>query len=71
MYRQFGNGMSQITRLNRGDDLLEVDWLFGLIPTDDAVGKEIISRFTARDIRNKAVFFTDSNGREVLERRLN
>ena len=71
VYQQFGNGMSQIMRLNRGDDLLEVDWLVGPIPVDDGVGKEIISRFTARDIRNEAVFFTDSNGREVLERRLN
>jgi lysosomal alpha-mannosidase len=36
----------------------------------DNVGKEIISRFTS-DLASHGVFYTDSNGREVLERKRN
>ncbi|KAJ8312519.1 hypothetical protein KUTeg_009892 [Tegillarca granosa] len=34
----------------------------------DFRGKEVISRFNT-DLNNRGVFFTDANGREILERR--
>lgn len=39
----------------------------GPIPTDDGVGKEVITRLTANMATNK-IFYTDSNGRDFLKR---
>lgn len=39
----------------------------GPIPTEDSVGKEVISRMTANMVTEK-VFYTDSNGRDFLKR---
>jgi len=39
----------------------------GPIPTDDGVGKEVITRMTANMATNKE-FYTDSNGRDFLKR---
>ena len=50
-----------------GGKSVEIQWTVGPIPIDDHVGKEIILRYDT-DIRNQARFYTDANGREVLER---
>lgn len=47
--------------------MVEVEWTVGQIPIGDNVGKEIIVRYDT-DIDNEAKFYTDANGREVLER---
>lgn len=39
----------------------------GPIPTDDGVGKEVITRLTA-NLATEKVFYTDSNGRDFLKR---
>lgn len=39
----------------------------GPIPTDDGVGKEVITRMTA-NMATKKEFYTDSNGRDFLKR---
>jgi lysosomal alpha-mannosidase len=44
--------------------------MVGPIPIDDKVGKEIITRFYT-DIESNGVFYTDSNGREMLKRKRN
>jgi lysosomal alpha-mannosidase len=36
----------------------------------DSVGKEVISRFSS-DLPSRGLFYTDSNGREMLERKRN
>ena len=36
----------------------------------DYIGKEVISRFTT-DLQTNGLFYTDSNGRELLERKRN
>ena len=46
---------------------VEIQWTVGPIPVDDHVGKEIIVRYDT-DIRSQGKFYTDANGREVLER---
>jgi len=47
--------------------MVEVEWTVGPIPIDDNVGKEIILRYDT-DIQSQSKFYTDANGREVLER---
>jgi lysosomal alpha-mannosidase len=42
-------------------------YIVGPIPFQDGLGKEIISRFTT-DLNTKSKFYTDSNGRQMLER---
>lgn len=71
VHQQFANGASQIWRLHHQESFIELDWMVGPIPVDDAVGKEVVTRFVTSQIRNGGIFFTDSNGREVLKRRLN
>ena len=61
----------QIFRLRRGESFVEIDWILGPIPVDDGVGKEYVSRFSALEISNNGTFYTDSNGREILERQVN
>lgn len=39
----------------------------GPIPTDDSIGKEVITRLTANMVTDK-VFYTDSNARDFLKR---
>lgn len=46
---------------------VEVQWTVGPIPIDDDVGKEIVLRYDT-DIHSQSRFYTDANGREVLER---
>ncbi|KAL5122566.1 Alpha-mannosidase [Glycine soja] len=62
------------TKVIRGPLVDEVhqkfsSWIYqiGPIPTDDGVGKEVITRMTANMATNKE-FYTDSNGRDFLKR---
>lgn len=44
--------------------------MIGEIPINDGLGREVITRFDT-DIKSKEIFFTDSNGREMLRRQRN
>ncbi len=48
-------------------EFVEVEWTVGPIPIDDNIGKEIILRYDT-NIASQAKFYTDANGREVLQR---
>lgn len=63
----FNDWISQVIRIYKDDNFVEFQWLIGGIPVDDKVGKEIITRFET-DIESSGVFYTDSNGREMLKR---
>ncbi|KAI9166079.1 hypothetical protein LWI28_025899 [Acer negundo] len=67
VHQQFNPWIYQITRLYKHKEHAEVEYTIGPIPTEDGVGKEIISRITANMVTQK-VFYTDSNGREFLKR---
>jgi lysosomal alpha-mannosidase len=63
--------LSQAVRFYDHDPYnVEYEWLVGPIPIDDNVGKEVISRFSF-DLPTHGLFYTDSNGREMLERKRN
>ena len=46
---------------------IELEWLVGPIPVGDNIGKEIILRYST-NIESASKYYTDANGREVLER---
>jgi lysosomal alpha-mannosidase len=48
--------------------IAEIDWIVGPIPIDDNIGKEIVMRYDT-DIPTDGIFYTDANGREVLQRK--
>jgi lysosomal alpha-mannosidase len=63
----FNNWTSQEISLYDGAEVVEVEWTVGPIPIDGNNGKEIIMRYNT-DIQSQSKFYTDANGREVLER---
>ncbi|NXF28103.1 MA2B1 mannosidase, partial [Rhodinocichla rosea] len=66
--QNFSQWCSQVLRLRPGQPYLELEWTVGPIPVGDGLGKEVISRFET-PLRTAGRFYTDSNGRQVLQRR--
>ncbi|XP_023670401.1 lysosomal alpha-mannosidase [Paramormyrops kingsleyae] len=65
--QQFSPWVSQVVRLYRDSRHLELEWTVGPIPVGDFSGKEVITRLDTT-ISSSGLFYTDSNGREMLER---
>ncbi|KAI5089006.1 lysosomal alpha-mannosidase isoform X1, partial [Silurus meridionalis] len=66
--QQFSPWMSQVVRLYTESKHLELEWTAGPIPVNDGFGKEVITRLDS-SIESEGYFYTDSNGREILQRR--
>ncbi|XP_070774105.1 lysosomal alpha-mannosidase [Enoplosus armatus] len=64
----FAPWVSQVVRLYTDSRALELEWTVGPLPIDDALGKEVITRLDT-SIKTSQYFYTDSNGREVLQRK--
>lgn len=62
--------IKQVTRVLKGLPYVEVEYSIGPIPVEDGRGKEIVTKFST-PISSSSAYFTDSNGREFLERRRN
>ncbi|ALC39282.1 CG9463 [Drosophila busckii] len=67
VHQQFNEWISQVVRVYSDSNHAEFEWLVGPIPIDDKMGKEVITRFNS-DIESNGIFYTDSNGREMLKR---
>ncbi|XP_009386958.2 alpha-mannosidase isoform X1 [Musa acuminata AAA Group] len=67
VYQQFNSWIYQVTRLYKDKEHAEIEYTIGPIPTDDGVGKEVITRLTTNMVTNRT-FYTDSNGRDFLKR---
>ncbi|KAG8388777.1 hypothetical protein BUALT_Bualt02G0160500 [Buddleja alternifolia] len=67
VHQQFSSWIYQITRVYKDKEHAEVEFTIGPVPTNDSVGKEVITRLTANMATDK-VFYTDSNGRDFLKR---
>jgi lysosomal alpha-mannosidase len=63
----FNEWASQQVNLFYDESTVELEWTVGPIPIDDDIGKEIIIRYDT-DIASASKYYTDANGREVLER---
>ncbi|KAM6216790.1 lysosomal alpha-mannosidase [Rhynchocyon petersi] len=68
VHQNFSAWCSQVVRLYPEQKHLELEWTVGPIPVGDGWGKEVISRFDTT-LETSGRFYTDSNGREMLERR--
>uniref|UniRef100_A0A3B4WWI6 Alpha-mannosidase n=1 Tax=Seriola lalandi dorsalis TaxID=1841481 RepID=A0A3B4WWI6_SERLL len=64
----FAPWVSQVVRLHGDSRALELEWTVGPLPIDDGLGKEVITRLDT-SIKTSEIFYTDSNGREVLQRK--
>lgn len=57
-----------MVRIYKNENRAEFQWLIGPIPVgNNSISMEIITRFDT-DIASNGVFYTDSNGREMLRR---
>ncbi|EDW76038.1 uncharacterized protein Dwil_GK14880 [Drosophila willistoni] len=70
VHQHVNEWISQVIRLYDGVNRVEFEWLVGPIPANDNSSKEIVTRFKS-DISSNGVFYTDSNGREMLQRKRN
>lgn len=69
LHQTFQPWLNQIVRLYTKKHFVEFEWVVGPIPFKDGLGKEIITRFDT-DIESKDIFYTDSNGRQMMKRKL-
>ncbi|EDW77501.1 uncharacterized protein Dwil_GK24523, isoform A [Drosophila willistoni] len=67
VHQQVNEWISQVIRIYEGVNHVEFEWLVGPISTDDNLGKEVVTYFQS-EIESNGVFYTDSNGREILKR---
>ncbi|KAK3041857.1 hypothetical protein RJ639_000373, partial [Escallonia herrerae] len=67
VHQKINSWIYQITRVYKEKDHAEVEFTVGPIPIDDGIGKEIVTKISTTMKSNKT-FYTDSNGRDFLER---
>ncbi|RWS08571.1 lysosomal alpha-mannosidase-like protein [Dinothrombium tinctorium] len=67
IHQTYNSWLGQSIRVDPSKDLIEFDWVVGPIPFADGIGKEIITHFET-DLQTQKVFYTDSNGRQILKR---
>ncbi|GAB1602915.1 lysosomal alpha-mannosidase-like [Argonauta hians] len=70
VHQQYSSWITQIIRLYKSSDFVEVEWTIGPIPIKDHQGKEVIVSYHSNLTTNN-IFYTDSNGRQILKRKLN
>ncbi|KAH8334062.1 hypothetical protein KR059_006202 [Drosophila kikkawai] len=70
IHQQVNEWISQVIRIYEGINRVEIEWLVGPIPDDEKVGKEFVTNFQS-EISSNGVFYTDSNGRELMRREKN
>lgn len=68
VHQIFSDWISQVVRIYKTVRHIEFEWLVGSIDVSDNVAKEIVSRFTT-NIASDSVFYSDSNGRDMMRRK--
>jgi len=71
IHQTFSNWARQIVRVYKDSQHIEFDWIVGPINITDEKPKEVVSWFHTPDINSVDIFYTDSNGREMIERKKN
>ncbi|KAJ8707781.1 hypothetical protein PYW07_011458 [Mythimna separata] len=65
--QRFSDWITQIIRLYRGEEFVELEWVIGPIPIGTDLGKEVVSLFSS-NVTSNGEFFTDSNSRQMMRR---
>lgn len=65
--QNFCGWVTQVIRLNSGASAVESEFTVGPIPFHDGLGREVVSRWDT-DLASQATWYTDSNGRDMMER---
>jgi len=69
IHQIYNDWISQTIRLYKDDSVrVEFEWQVGPIDVEDKIGKEVVLRFES-DLKSDSLFYTDSNGREILQRK--
>ncbi|XXQ32610.1 Alpha-mannosidase [Plasmodiophora brassicae] len=68
VHQTFSDGVSQTIRLWHDAEHVEIEFTVGPIDVDDGLGREVVTRYSS-DIASGDKFATDSNGREMMDRR--
>jgi alpha-mannosidase len=66
--QKFASWISHTLRLDSNSNSIQVEWTVGPIPIEDDWGKEIVVRYRSSRMKSNGKFYTDSNGREMVER---
>ncbi|XP_065865581.1 probable alpha-mannosidase At5g13980 [Euphorbia lathyris] len=67
VHQQINQWIYQITRLYKGREHVEVEFVVGPVPIDDGIGKEVATQIKTTMATQK-MFYTDSNGRDFIKR---
>ncbi|XP_026734781.1 lysosomal alpha-mannosidase-like [Trichoplusia ni] len=65
--QRFTDWITQIIRLYRGEEYVELEWIIGPVPIGTDLGKEVVSIFNT-NVTSNGEFFTDSNSRQMMRR---
>ncbi|XP_052739164.1 lysosomal alpha-mannosidase [Bicyclus anynana] len=65
--QRFSDWVTQVIRLYRGEEFVELEWIIGPVPIGTDLGKEVVSIFKT-NVSNHGVFYTDSNSRQMMKR---
>ncbi|XP_043950398.2 lysosomal alpha-mannosidase isoform X2 [Drosophila biarmipes] len=67
VHQHFNDYISQVIRIYETKNMVEFEWLVGPIPIEEEFGTEVVTTFSS-EISSNGVFYTDSNGRELIRR---
>ncbi|XP_030753915.1 lysosomal alpha-mannosidase-like [Sitophilus oryzae] len=65
--QNFNEYISQTVRVNKIENYIEFEWVVGPIPTSGPNGIEVVTKYSTK-LATDSVFYTDSNGKEMLKR---
>ncbi|TYG76775.1 hypothetical protein ES288_D03G141500v1 [Gossypium darwinii] len=67
VHQRINSWIYQITRVYKGKEHAEFEFIVGPIPISDGIGKEVVTKILTHTKTSKT-FYTDSSGRDFLER---
>ncbi|KAI4470603.1 alpha-mannosidase [Holotrichia oblita] len=67
VHQVFNNWIRQIIRVYKNENYIEFDWLVGPIALINDLGVEVVTQFVTKRLSN-GVFYTDSNGKQMVKR---
>ncbi|TYI35431.1 hypothetical protein ES332_A03G076000v1 [Gossypium tomentosum] len=67
VHQRINSWIYQITRVYKGKEHAEFEFIVGPIPISDGIGKEVVTKILTH-MKTSKTFYTDSSGRDFLER---